>query len=136
MTTSNMNAVIQCDIHKVWETISTVDRYHTWRSDVDKTELTDEKRFTEYTKSGYPTTFTVTASNPQRRWELDVENSHTQGHWTVVLTPKGSVTEIDITACVTAKQLSLRPIGKNVFEQSYLKKMQRQFIADLKKFLE
>ncbi len=136
MTTVNINALIQCDIHKVWDTISTVDQYHTWRSDVDKTEFTGEKQFIEYSKTGYPTTFTVTVAKPQNRWELDVENSQTTGHWTVVLTPKGSATEIDITAGVTAKKLSLRPIGKSVFEQTYLKKMQTQFIADLKKSLE
>ncbi|MCD7908995.1 MAG: SRPBCC family protein, partial [Clostridium sp.] len=82
MTTSNVKAVIQCDIQKVWETVSAVERYHTWRSDVSKTELTDEKHFIEYTKNGYSTTFTVTKVEPHRRWELDVENSHTKGHWT------------------------------------------------------
>lgn len=136
MTTSNIKAMIQCDIHEVWETVSAVERYHTWRSDVSKTELTDEKQFTEYTQNGYSTTFTITMVEPHRCWELDVENSHTKGHWTVVFASKGNETEIDFTACVTAKQLSMRPIGKSVFEQTYLKKIQTQFVTDLKKFLE
>ena len=135
MTTSNIKAIIQCDIHKVWETVSAVERYHIWRSDVSKTEVIDEKQFIEYTKNGYPTTFTVTVAEPHRRWELDMENSHIKGHFTGVFVSKGSETEIDFTACATAKKLSTRPIGKSVFEKVYLKKELEQFVIDLKKSL-
>jgi len=135
MTTSNIKAIIQCDIHKVWETVSAVERYHTWRSDVSKTEVIDEKQFIEYTKNGYPTTFTVTVAEPHRRWELDMENSHIKGHCTGVFVSKGSETEIDFTACATAKKLSTRPIGKSVFEKVYLKKELEQFVIDLKNSL-
>lgn len=135
MTTSNIRDVIQCDIHKVWETVSTVERYHMWRSDVGRTEVIDEKQFTEYTGDGYSTTFMATAVEPYRRWELDMENSHIKGHWTIVLASKGSETEIDFIAHVSAKKLFTRPVGKSVFEKSYLKKEQEQFIVDLKKSL-
>lgn len=136
MTTYNIKAIIQCDIQKVWETVLAVEHYYTWRSDVSKTQLIDETQFIEYTQNGYSTTFKVTLVKPHRRWELDVENSHTKGHWTIVFAPKGSETEIDFTACVTAKKLSMRPIGKSVFEQMYLKKAQTQFVTDLKKYLD
>ena len=136
MTTSNIKAVIQCDIHQVWETVSAVERYHTWRSDVGKTEFLDEKQFIEYSPNGYPTTFTITAVEQYRRWELDVRNSHTKGHWTIVFASKGNETEIDFTACVTAEMLSMRPVGKSVFEQTYLKKAQTQFVTDLTKVLQ
>lgn len=135
MTTSNIKAVIQCDIHKVWETVSAVDRYHTWRSNVSKTEVMDEKQFIEYTKNGYPTTFTVTVAEPHRRWDLDMENDHIKGHCTGVFTSKGIETEIDFTACAAAKKLSTRPIGKSVFEKVYLQKELEQFVTDLKKSL-
>lgn len=135
MTTTNKKDMIQCDIHKVWETVTAVERYHTWRSNVSKTEVIDEKQFIEYTKDGYSTTFTVTAVEPCRRWELDMENSHVKGHWTGLFVSKGGETEIDFTASVTAKQLSARPIGKSVFEQVYSKKDQEQFVEDLKKAL-
>lgn len=135
MTTSNVTAVIQCNIHKVWETVSAVERYDAWRSDVSKIEVTDEKQFIEYTKDGYATAYTVIVAEPQRRWELDVENSHIKGHWTVLFASKGSETEIDFTACVTAKQLGMRPVGKSVFEQTYLKKEQTRFVGDLKKVI-
>ena len=136
MTTSTIKVTIPCDIHKVWETVSSVERYQTWRSDVGKTEVTDEKQFIEYSPNGYSTTFTVTVVEQYKRWELDVRNSHTKGHWTLVFASKGSETEIDFTASVTAEKLSIRPIGKSVFEQTYLKKAQTQFITDLKKFLD
>ena len=136
MTSSNIKAMIQCDSYKVWETVLAVEHYHTWRSDVSKTELIDEKQFIEYSPNGYSTTFTVTVVEQYKRWELDVRNSHTKGHWTLVFASKGSETEIDFTASVTADKLSIRPIGKSVFEQTYLKKAQTQFITDLKKFLD
>jgi hypothetical protein len=136
MTSSNIKAMIQCDSYKVWETVLAVEHYHTWRSDVSKTELIDEKQFIEYSPNGYSTTFTVTVVEQYKRWELDVRNSHTKGHWTLVFASKGSETEIDFTASVTAEKLSIRPIGKSVFEQTYLKKAQTQFITDLKKFLD
>lgn len=133
MAASNIKDMIQCDIQKVWETISAVEHYHTWRRHVSKTEVIDEKQFIEYTKDGYSTAFTVTAVEPHRRLELDMENSHIKGHWTLVFASKGSETEIDFTASVTAKRLSMRPVGKSVFEQTYLKKEQTQFVTDLKK---
>ena len=136
MKSSNIKAMIQCDSYKVWETVLAVEHYHTWRSDVSKTELIDEKQFIEYSPNGYSTTFTVTVVEQYKRWELDVRNSHTKGHWTLVFASKGSETEIDFTASVTAEKLSIRPIGKSVFEQTYLKKAQTQFITDLKKFLD
>ena len=136
MTSSNIKAMIQCDSYKVWETVLAVEHYHTWRSDVSKTELIDEKQFIEYSPNGYSTTFTVTVVEQYKRWELNLRNSHTKGHWTLVFASKGSETEIDFTASVTAEKLSIRPIGKSVFEQTYLKKAQTQFITDLKKFLD
>lgn len=135
MATSNIKAMVSCDINKVWETITAVEDYHTWRTGVSKTELTDERHFIEYTNDGYSTAFTVTAAEPHRRWEVDVENSHIKGHWTIVFASRGSGTEIDFTASVTAKKLSMRPVGKSVFEQTYLKKELTQFAADLQKLL-
>jgi len=135
MTISNRKATIRCDIHKVWETVSGAADYHLWQRDVGKTEVIDEKQFIEYTKDGYPTTCIVTVEEMYRCWELDVENSHIKGHWTFVFASKGSETEIDFTACATAKGLFMRPTGKSVFEKEYLKKEQEQFLEDLKKWL-
>lgn len=135
MTTSNMKAIIPCDIDKVWETVSTVENYPTWRRDVSKTEVLDEKQFIECTKDGYSTEFTVTVAEPRRRWEFDMENDQVKGHRAYAFESKGNETEIDFTASVTAKKLNTRPVGKGAFENVYLKKEQEQFLADLKKLL-
>lgn len=133
MTTSSIKIIIPREIHKVWETITAVEAYHTWRSDVSKTEVISEKQFITYTQSSYATTYTITAMEPYRRLELELENSHIRGHWTGLFTPKGAETEINITAGVSAKQLATRPVGQSVFEQTYLRKEEERFLEDVRK---
>lgn len=129
MTTSNIKAVFKSDIRKVWETVLAVENYK-WRSDLNKVEVISEKQFIEYTKDGYPTTFTVTAVEPYKRWEFDMENTNMKGHWAGVFTSRGKETEIEFTEYVTAKKLFLKP-----FVKFYLKKQQKQFVTDLEKEL-
>ena len=127
MATSNIKASIPCDIHSVWKVVTEVENY-TWRSDLSKTEVISDKRFIEYTKEGYPTTFTITITEPYKRWEFDMENSNMTGHWTGIFTAKGDETEIDFTEQVEAKKWLLKP-----FVKSYLRKQQTQFVADIMK---
>ena len=108
---SNINAMIDHDIQKVWDVVLAVDKYDSWRSDLSKTEIINDKRFVEYTKNGYDTTFTVTVVKPYKRWEFDMENSNMKGHWIGIFTGKGNV-------------------------KTYLKKQQKQFVLDLKNALE
>lgn len=130
MATSNIKTHIPCDIRRVWELVLDVEHYASWRSDLCKTEVISDKQFIEYTKDGYPTTFIVTVTEPYRRWEFDMENSHIQGHWVGVFTAKGDATEIDFTECVEAKKWLLKP-----FLKVFLKKQQAQFVADIRKAL-
>ncbi len=130
MVTSNIKAMIPSDLRKVWDFVLDIENYGTWRSDLSKTETINEKQFTEYTKDGYPTTFTVTLVEPYRRWEFDMENSNMKGHWIGVFTNRGKETEIDFTEFVEAKKLLMKP-----FVKSYLKKQQAQFVADMRKTL-
>ena len=60
MATSNIKALISGELRKVWELVLNVENYGAWRSDLSKTEVISDKQFIEYTKDGYPTTFTVT----------------------------------------------------------------------------
>ena len=130
MATSNIKALLSSELHKVWELVLDIENYGTWRSDLSKTEVISDKQFIEYTKDGYPTTFTVTIVDPYKRWEFDMENSNMTGHWIGVFTDKGNETEIDFTECVEAKNLLIKP-----FVKSYLKKQQAQFVADIRKAL-
>ena len=128
MAVSNIKALIPGELQKVWELVLDIENYGAWRSDLSKTEVISDKKFIEYTKDGYPTTFTVTLVKPYRRWEFDMENSNMKGHWTGIFTAKGDETEIDFTEQVEAKKLLMKP-----FVKSYLKKQQIQFVADIMK---
>lgn len=131
MTTSNIKESIDRDVRKVWETVLAIEKYSQWRSDLSKTEVINEKQFIEYTKDGFPTTFTITVVEPYKRWEFDMENSNMKGHWIGIFTSQNDKTEIDFTEQVTAKKFFMKP-----FVKSYLRKQQAQFVMDLKKILE
>ena len=103
MAVSNIKAIFENDIHKVWDIVFAVDKYSSWRSDLSKTEIINEKQFIEYTKDGYATTFSITAVEPYRRWEFDMENSNMAGHWIGVFMAKGNKTQVDFTENVIPK---------------------------------
>lgn len=109
--------------------VTDVENY-SWRSDLSRTELLEKNQFVEYTKEGYPTTFTITSSVPYERWEFDMENSNMKGHWVGIFTPKEGKTEIEFTENVTVKKIFLRP-----FIKRYLRRQQALFVADLEKAL-
>ena len=127
MAISNINTIINDDIHKVWDIVFAVDKYSEWRSDLSKTEIINDKQFIEYTKDGYATIFSITAVEPYKRWEFDMENGNMKGHWIGVFTQKGEQTEIDFTEDVTAKKTIMKP-----FVKAYLKKQQSQYVSDLR----
>ncbi len=129
MAVSHLKAAFPCDVQRVWDLVTSLSNY-SWRSDLSKIEIINENQFKEYTKDGYPTTFTITKTEPYKRWEFDMENSNIKGHWTGVFSEKDGETEIDFTEEVTAKKVIMKP-----FVKSYLKKQQALYVSDLKKAL-
>lgn len=129
MAISNIKALFQSDVKKMWDIVTSLEKYQ-WRSDLSKIEILNEKQFIEYTKDGFATTFTITASEPYRRWEFDMENDNMKGHWVGIFTDKNSLTEIAFTENVKAKKLIMKP-----FVKAFLKKQQKQYVSDLKKAL-
>ena len=81
MATSNIKALIPSVLRQVWDFVLDIENYAAWRSDLSKTEVISDKKFIEYTKDGYPTTFTVALIEPYRRWEFDMENSRHSLLW-------------------------------------------------------
>ena len=75
MALVNIKATFESNVQNVWKTVTTLENY-AWRSDLSKIEVLDEKHFVEYTKEGYATTFTITAAEPYKRWEFDMENDN------------------------------------------------------------
>ncbi len=127
MTQTTIKATFHSDVQRAWDVVLDVAHYAAWRSDLSKTEVLDDKRFVEYTKEGFPTTFTVTAAEPCKRWEFDMENANMKGHWTGLFAATDGGAEVAFTECVTAKKFWMKP-----FVKSFLKKQQARFIADLK----
>lgn len=125
MAVSNTKAAFPFDVQRVWDVVTSLDNY-SWRSDLGRIEILNDKQFVEYTKEGYATTFTVTVKEPCKRWEFDMENDNMKGRWTGVFTSKDGATEVDFTEDVTAKKIVMKP-----FVKSYLKKQQAMYIRDL-----
>ena len=130
MAISEIKAVFSSSVQDVWNIVTSLENYQ-WRSDLSKIEIINEKQFVEYTKDGFSTTFTITATEIYKRWEFDMENSNMSGHWSGTFDEKEGQTEIVFTEDVTAKKLFMRPLLKIFF-----KKQQKQYITDLKKTLQ
>lgn len=130
MTVSRIKAVFPDSSQNVWNIVTSLKNYE-WRSDLSKIDIVSETQFTEYTKGGYATVFTVTAFEPCRRWEFDMENGNMIGHWTGIFKETGGQTEIDFTEEVTAKKFFLKP-----FVKIFLKKQQKTYVSDLKRAIE
>ena len=129
MAISNIKAVFPSSVKNVWNVVTSLEN-HQWRSDLSRIEIKGEKQFIEYTKDGYATTFTITAMEPCKRWEFDMENSNMKGHWTGIFIETDGQTEIDFTEEVTAKKFFMKP-----FVKSFLKKQQELYVSDLRKVL-
>ena len=130
MPISNIKATFHCDKQIVWNIMLDVSRYADWRSDLSRTEVLDVKRFREYTKDGFSTTFTTTILEPYSRWAFDMDNNNMSGHWIGVFSQEGNKSIVSFTEDVTAKKWFLKP-----FVRSYLKKQQAQFVMDLEKVI-
>ena len=129
MALTNIKATFQCDVQRVWSIVTSLDNY-SWRSDLSRIEILSETQFVEYTKEGYSTTFTITATKAFERWEFDMENDNMKGHWTGLFSQNGGETTIDFTENIVVKKLLMKP-----FVKGYLKKQQALYVADLKKAL-
>ena len=130
MAVETVKAEFSCDVQKVWDVVTDLTDW-SWRSDLARIEVLSDTKFVEYTKEGYATTFTVTKTEPCRRWEFDMENGNMRGHWTGLFSQKDGKAVIQFTEDVTAKKALMKP-----FVGMYLKKQQAQYVTDLRKALE
>lgn len=123
----NIKASFTCDRKKLWE-IVTNNKDYQWRSDLNKIEIQDTLNFTEYTHKNYPTFFTITYKEDQKRYEFDIKNDTIQGHWIGLFKETKGGCEIDFT-----EQIEVHNVIMRVFAKMYLKKQQRQYVRDLTK---
>ncbi|SCJ96054.1 Polyketide cyclase / dehydrase and lipid transport [uncultured Eubacterium sp.] len=130
MATVNIKVTFQAEVAKVWEVVTDLTNYQ-WRSDLRKIEVSEDgKSFVEYSKDGFATAFTITAFEPQKRYEFDMENQNMKGHWIGLFQEIPEGTEIDFTEDVTAKKALMKP-----FVGAYLKKQQKLYTEDLREAL-
>lgn len=128
MKKSTVVATFKSPIEAVWNVV-TDNSDANWRSDVARiTVSADGTCFTEFTKDGFETNFTVTHKKPYERYEFDIKNKNMSGHWIGLFSKDGSGTKIEFTEEVEAAN----PI-MNLLIKTYLKKQQATYIADLKK---
>ena len=124
MTVSRFKAILPGDVQTVWDIVTGVMEYPTWRSDVERVETPGAQTFWEYAKGGYVTKFTITGEEHCRRWTLAMENANLTGRWVGVFRQRGAATVIDFTECVTVKKRWMRPLVK-----IYLRRQQAQFVG-------
>jgi len=131
MAISTIKAEFQCEVEKIWNIVTSLENY-SWRSDLDKIVISKpEKEFEEHTKEGYVTKFKITAFEPYKRYEFDMENENMTGHWTGVFSYQNGKTVINFTENVTAKKMLMKP-----FVGIYLKKQQNTYVNDLRHIVE
>ncbi|WP_312651628.1 SRPBCC family protein [Aminipila sp.] len=130
MAIANIKEIFPCEVEKVWNLVTSLDNY-AWRSDLSKIEkLIPEKKFVEYTKDGYATTFTITEVEPMKRYAFDIENENMQGHWVGLFSYDNQKTRVDFTEDITVKKVLMKP-----FVGIYLRKQQATYMEDLKSAL-
>lgn len=130
MVQSKIKVEFDVSLDKVWNMVTSLENF-SWRSDLSKIEVIEVgKKFVEYTKEGYATTFKITHFEPMKRYEFDMSNENMHGHWIGLFQYENEKTVINFTENVSVKKLFMKP-----FVGMYLKKQQATYIADLKKAL-
>ena len=130
MVVCKIKATLPGDLQRVWDLVTNVKDY-SWRSDLSRTEILNQRQFIEYTLDGFPTTFTVDVWEPYSRWEFHMESSRITGRWTGTFQEAGSATQVEFTEAVTVKSKLFAPFAK-----LYLKRQQARFLEDLTRALE
>ena len=114
---------------QVWALVTDLGRWD-WRSDLSRIEPT-EGGFIEYTKSGYPTAFTITEFDPPRRYAFSMENGNLTGRWAGRFSPHPSGgTSVEFTEEIFPKKALMK-----LAAGFYLKRQQKQYLMDLKRAL-
>ena len=130
MVTSVMKERLDAPVERVWRAVTAVEEYAVWRSDLNKAEWLSGDCFAEYGRNGQ-TLFRVTLTQPLARWEFELENPLLKGNWRGDFEAEGGETLLTFTENVQVKKGWLRPFVKGA-----LRRQQKRFMEDLKRFLE
>ncbi len=130
MVKSNIKKEFNCSIEKLWNIITDNTKY-SWRSDLSKIEIVDDKHFIEYSKNNYPTHFTITSKQKLKEYKFDIENTNIKGKWIGIFKSlnNGNVL-LDFTEEIETNNFIMRLLAK-----PYLKSQQKRYMKDLEKKL-
>ena len=129
MATSRATAEFSCPLETLWRTVTDLE-HAAWRSDLKRVEILGEAHFVEHTKSGYATSFTVTACDPLRHWAFTMENGNLSGLWEGHFEATAGGSRLVCIETVNAKHGWMRP-----FVPGYLRRQQKRYLDDLRRTL-
>lgn len=130
MKKATIRAVFKADIRRVWEVVTNNNNYK-WRSDISKIDVSEDgNSFIEYTKSNFPTKFTIVLKKPYEKYQFDMTNKNIIGHWKGTFKTVNEGTEVEFT-----EEVSVNNAIMNLFAGLYLKKQQSLYISDLRREL-
>lgn len=120
------------NIEDIWRLLTDNTDY-AWRSDVQEITVQESgSHFTEISREGIATEFTVAMRIPHQRYVLDLQNKNFTGRFTAVLEKNNGRTRIDLTEDL---ELTGKSRVKAFFARKYLDKQQKCYIEDIKKAL-
>lgn len=130
MIKSNIKKEFNCDKNKLWDIITDNTKF-TWRSDLSKIVIVDDKHFIEYDKNNFPTYFTITSKEKLKEYKFDLENNNLKGKWIGIFKEltNGNI-ELNFTEEIEVNCLIMKVLAK-----SYLKRQQKRYMRDLEKEL-
>lgn len=133
MRKSVIETELKANIKIVWDTVTDNQKY-SWRSDIEKIEIIDENKFIEYNKSGFTIKFEITKKIYLKEYKFNMENYLFLGCFT------GEFYELEKGGCRIIFTESIMFKNKIIEILSLffmnIKKMQKNYMKDLKKYLE
>ncbi|MDO5564907.1 MAG: polyketide cyclase, partial [Eubacteriales bacterium] len=128
MIRANIKKEFNCDIEKLWDIITDNTSY-SWRSDLSKIVVIDDKHFIEYTKNNYPTYFEITSKKKLDSYSFNMENTNMRGKWIGIFKKleNGNIL-LDFTEEIETDKLMMKLLAK-----LYLKKQQKTYMKDLER---
>lgn len=121
----------KASVERVYQVVTNNEEF-SWRNDLDRIEITSDKQFIEYSKSGIATTMTITTKLLNVQYEFDLDSKNYMGHWygQFAPTPDGGC-RLHMIEYIEIKSRLLRPLS--IFMNA--KKFQDRYITDLKAYL-
>lgn len=130
MIKSTIKKQFNCDKNKLWNIITDNTNY-TWRSDLSKIDVIDEKHFIEYGRNNFPTYFTITEKEKLKEYRFDLENTNLKGKWIGLFTELSNG-NIELTFI---EEIEVNNFIMKLLAKCYLKSQQKRYMKDLEKGL-